>query len=225
MQAVFEARHTDIAVRLDGVLDDPAWEKCPAYPLAALPGGGVEPFTEARESGEARLAWDDRFVYVGVRFTDSDVVAEGESDQEHHDQKGDVLEVFLKPESNTCYWELYATPHSRKTSFFFPGRGRLGLPSMEEYRCDLRVGAKVDGTLNRWQDRDNGWTAEMAVPIAALIEHGDTVGPDAAWSVLIARYNYSRYLSTKELSCAPGMPTAKMGYHTLDEYARLVFVK
>ncbi len=47
-------------------------------------------------------------------------VAEGKEDQLHHYQMGDLVELFLKPEDYTWYWELYATPIGKKTNFWFP---------------------------------------------------------------------------------------------------------
>lgn len=214
MKAVFAAH----PVKIDGILDDAVWKKAPAYPLqldlAAQKAGHT-----LHEDGEVRLAWDAKHLYVAARFTDSDIVAEGKEDQLHHYSMGDLLEVFLKPEDETWYWELYATPAGKKTSFFFPGRGRLGLPSCFKYSCGLTVAAHCDGTLNRWEDRDREWTAEMAMPIEDLTSRGETFAPGARWRVLASRYNYSRYLPNKELSMAPALP--QTNYHLTENYAIL----
>lgn len=221
------ARYTVAPVKVDGRLNDAAWKDAVVYRthlgvnnLKNQPESLVQTLgTELREGGEVRLAWDDKYLYIGIHFEDSDVVAEGKADQEHHYGTGDVLEVFLKPENETWYWELYATPHRKKTSFFFPGRGQLFLPSAAAYRCDMKVGAQVDGTLNNWEDRDRGWTAEMAVPIKALTARGEKFEPGAPWRILVARYNYSRYLPMKELSMTPQLNYTN--YHLLEEYGWL----
>lgn len=215
------ARYTKTPIKMDGRLDDPAWKDAPAYPMC-LANQNLQP-AEPREGGKVRFLWNEEYLYIGADFTDSDVVAEGKNDQEHHYRTGDLLEVFLKPDNETWYWELYATPHNKKTTFFFPGRGRLGLPSMEEYRCDLKVAAYVDGTLNNWEDRDKGWTAEMAVPVKALTARGEKFGPEANWRVLIGRYNYSRYLPAVEHSACPQLRVSN--FHNYEEYGYLTLEK
>jgi hypothetical protein len=136
---------------------------------------------------------------------------------------GDLMELFLKPEDHTWYWELYATPRGKKTSFWFPGRGRLGLESCYKYECGLRVAAQVQGTLNNWQDKDIGWTVEVAMPIKDLTARGEKFGPGARWTILVARYNYSRYLPWVENSATSQL--SKTNYHLLEEYRPLKLVK
>jgi len=213
------ALYTDVPVRMDGRLDDPVWRDAPAYPLhlaADVDPGGLD---DVQEPGEARFAWDDDNLYIAIHYTDSDVVAEGEHDNDMHFTMGDVGEVFIKPDGNTLYWELYVTPHGMKSAFFFPSWSR-SLPSSFDYTMDLHVAAKVDGSLNDWTDRDKGWTGEMAIPRAELEQYGDAF-PGEGWSILVARYNYGRYLEKQgaELTMMPRLPMTSYHYHP--GYARL----
>jgi len=216
------AVYTSEPVKIDGNLDDPAWQTARVYPLC-ISQDKVELEKVLAEPGEARVAWDDKYLYVGVRFHDSDIAAEGEEDQLHHYKMGDLVELFLKPENSTWYWELYATPRGKRTSFWFPGRGRLGLESGFQYSCGLRVAARCEGTLNNWKDRDTACTAEMAMPLTDLTAHGDRFCPGAEWRILVSRYNYSRYLPWKELSMTPQL--SRSSYHLYEEYAVLELVR
>lgn len=207
------ARYAKTPVRIDGILDDPAWAEAVSYPLGLardrVDRGGV-----LREPAEVKLAWDDDHFYVGVRCVDSDVLARGERDQMHHYRLGDVLEVFLKPEGAPWYWELYATPAGRRSSFFLPAKRTL-----TERDCGLRVAARIDGTLNNSLDRDIGWTAEMAVPIEGLASPGPPFRPGVRWRILVARYNYGGENPEPELSSAPELSATD--FHLLEEYAVL----
>jgi len=217
---VMVAKFTETPVKMDGVLDDDVWKTATPYPLH-LGRDNEEKGETLHETGEVRLAWDEEFLYVGVQYNDSDIVAEGKKDQEHHYLTGDLAEVFLKPEANTWYWELYVTPHGKKTHLWFPGSGRMGLKSSDDYVMELHVAAQCQGTLNDWKDRDTGWSGEMAIPVRELKGFGDAFGPDAAWTILVARYNYSRYLPLRgpELSMTPQLPVTSYHYH--DGYAAL----
>lgn len=212
------AVHAMTPLVMDGKLDEPVWKTAPVYQLLPMPGTPTQPYSPLHEKGSVRLAWDAKYLYLGVTFDDSDVVAEGQADNLRHYLLGDVCELFLKPQDQTWYWELYVTPTGRQTTFFFPGGGRQ-LPSCLQSGTPLTVAAQVQGTLNEWHDRDQGWTAEMAVPLSMLTARGEHFGPGAPWRILVGRYNYSRYLTQTELSTYPAI--SLINFHLLHEYARL----
>ena len=221
---IVTAKYTSVPVVVDGILDEPVWQEAAVYKMCLANDRSAK--GRLQEAGQVRLAWNEEYFYVGVKFNDSDIVAEGTTNQLHHYQLGDVCELFLKPNDKTWYWELYATPRSNKTTFFFPSQGRMSLPSsFKEYKSNLRVAAQYKGTLNNWQDKDDCWTAEMAMPIKDLTARGERFGLDADWRILVARYNYSYYLTGNgpELSATPRLSTAD--YHLLDEYAVLKLEK
>ncbi len=207
-------------LKLDGTLSDAVWQAAPAYPLV-LPRALTEQGRSLQEGGTARFGWDDRYLYMGVDLTDSDIVAEGTADGLMHNALGDTCELLIKPEGETWYWEFHLTPAGKTSSFFFPGRGRLGLPSCLAHRCELRGAAQCDGTLNDYTDRDRGWSGELAVPISELTARGERFGPGHRWRVLVGRYNFSRYLLTRgpELSSFPGI--ARVDFHCFEEYMLL----
>jgi len=81
--------------RLKGALDDAVWRRAPVYPLT-LAADKITAGESLSEGGTVKLAWNEHFLFVAVEFEDSDVVAEGTRDGEHHYAKGDVAEIFLK---------------------------------------------------------------------------------------------------------------------------------
>jgi hypothetical protein len=209
-------------VVVDGILDDAVWQMAPPFALDLGEDRDPAGDNAVQAPGTAQLAWDSKYLYVGIRFTDRDVVARSDKDQDRHFLRGDVAEVFLWPAKSTWYWELYVTPRGNKSDFFFPGGGRAYMEDLDESGMDLRVAAQVQGTLNRWKDTDDGWTAEMAIPIRDLKRHGDGFGPLYDWRILVARYNYSRHLNRigPELTMAPRLP--KTSYHDRPNYALLI---
>ena len=97
-------------------------------------------------------------------------------------------------------------------------RGTLTLRS-----CGLRVAAQCKGTLNNSEDKDNYWTAEMAMPIVDLATPDQQFQPESKWRILVARYNYSRYLPATEFSMVPQI--SKTDYHLYEEYGVLELTK
>ncbi len=223
MKNIMKAFYSDQPVIVDGVLNEPVWQKAIAYPMY-ISKDKVNAGEKLMEKGEIRIAWDKNFFYLASSFEDSDIVAQGKDDQMHHYRYGDVCELFLKPANDSYYWELYATPLGKKTSFFYPSRGYLGLPGcLEDYSCGLQVAAKCQGTLNNWHDKDKGWTAEMAMPIKDLEAFGGKFTQGTNWRILIGRYNYSRYLEEVELSMTPQI--SKTNFHQYEEYTELELVR
>jgi hypothetical protein len=229
---VIKAVFTATPVKLDGNLDEGAWAKAPAYDLA-LGGEVYEKLPaamkktvgkELHEPGEFKLLWDKDYLYIGIKFTDSDIYAYGDEDEMHHYTQGDVAEIFIKPENDTYYWELYATPKGKKSAFFIPGRGCLMSVILGLDPINNKVGAQVQGTVNNWKDKDRSWTAEMAIPRKDLEKHGAKFGPGNKWRIFLARYNYSRYLPVKELSSIPKQKQTP-NFHLLEEYGWLELVK
>ncbi len=218
---VMTAKYTSVPVKLDGVLDEPIWQEAQVYEMY-LPADRAAK-GELQKAGAVRLAWDDKYFYIGIKFDDSDISAKGKVDQLHHYKFGDVCELFLKPNDEKWYWELYVTPAVYKTTFFLLSERQFG--SSKECRSGLQVAAKCEGTLNNQQDTDKSWTAEMAMPIKDLTARGEKFGPDANWRILVARYNYSYQLGedSPELSASPRLSATN--YHLTDEYAVLKLVK
>lgn len=89
---------------------------------------------------------------------------------------------------------------------------------------DLKVAAQVQGTLNNWHDRDKSWSMEMAIPRKEIERYGAKFEPGHPWRIFLARYNYSRYLPSKELSSFPQQAETP-SFHIIEEYGRLELIK
>jgi len=80
----------------------------------------------------------------------------------------------------------------------------------------------MQGTVNNWRDRDQGWTAVVTIPLGKLDRYGPSKDPHARWTIHLSRYDYSRYRTKgtgPELSAAS--PLSEPNYHLVDEYPRL----
>jgi len=196
------ATYTDKLVLIDGKLDDPVWKKAIRYKLYLSKDKKQD---TPDEGGEVMLAWNDEYLYIGAYLIDSDIIQKGDKDQMHFYTTGDVLEVFLKPEKEEWYWEIYGTPNNKKIVFWFPSRKFLGIfKNMDQWTkdmVDMKVAVQIEGTLNNSNDRDKYWTIEISLPVRNIApwymftpkkEH--YFGPGSKWRILISRYNYSKNL-------------------------------
>jgi len=217
-------------VSMDASLTGAVWQKARAYPLL-LGKYNQRDWPKAkrknignklRNPGYVKFLRDEVNLYVGVMMEDGDVVAEGVEDQTHLYQMGDTIEVFLKPAERNFYWEIYGTPNLKKSVFFYPGRGRLFVPSSIDHPVDVTVASVVDGTLNDCRDQDRGWSMILAIPVKMLEKQGYPFRPGHNWTVLVARQNYSADLPLKEYSMQT--PLTQVDFHLYEEYGDLVLL-
>lgn len=227
------AFHTTEPVGIDGKLDEGMWKKTPAYAMKHAGDAWNKTPKAVRKffrngvaaPGYIRLLWDRDFLYIGVEFFDDDIIAEGQKDDDPHFLLGDVAEVFLKPMKKPWYWELYVTPHGRKTSYFYKYPGRGWLPGFQEIGAltKMRTAASVSGALNDLNDKDRKWTAEMAIPISEVSAAGETLSPETPWLIFFGRFNYSRYLPMRENSSYPEQERNRYDFY--EDYGELKLVK
>lgn len=198
-------------------LDDPMWQNARRYGLG-LYRSSHEQGSRPSERGGFSVLMDYGFLYVGFQLIDTDIIQQSGEDQQHHYRTGDVLEVFLKPQGQEHYWELYVTPNAKKTAFFIAKRGIDLVRDDMLYQAGFDVSVSVDGTLNDDQP-DRGWSGMMAIPLAALKARGVPLDASHGWDIFVGRYNYSRSLADRELTMYPPLPVPS--FHQYEYWAKL----
>ena len=212
-----EALYTDTAITLDGRMDEEVWRRCPVYGMD-LSKDKLDEGQQAEETGQVRLAWDKKNFYLGIKFTDSSLIAKGDVDNILHAEVGDVCNFFLRPVNKPHYWEFYATPRGKMGCLFFSMRG-ASIQFDKDF--DLKVKAQNNGTVNDENDRDHYWTAEIAVPIKDLTSRCDKFGPNEKWRIFTGRYNYSKHLKNGSPEYTMTPQVSKTSFHLLPEHALL----
>ena len=209
-------------VLLGGRLNKTVWTPAKPIPfqLVATPSERKR-IGKVEGSGSVRILHDDKNLYIAFAFEDADVVDLSQEDDQELHTLSDVAEIFLKPLDDTWYWEFHVTPKGRASSYWWPGRGRHGLAEAKPHVKPrfIRVATWIQGTVNNWRDRDRGWSAFVAIPFAKLDRYAPPKDPHSRWTILLSRYDYSRYRmkgTGPELSAAS--PLSTPNYHLVDEY-------
>ena len=96
-----ECLYTDKPIQVDGVLDEPAWQR--AAPLTfVVPVTLAEPISKT----DARVLWDEEYLYVGFKAYDKDIWSYL-TERDSTTCSEDVLEIFFKPdEQNDAYYNF-----------------------------------------------------------------------------------------------------------------------
>lgn len=222
---------TSMPLKLDGKLDETAWKSTPGYELVRSDNYSNLPPLTARciaadpyEKAVVKFLYDDQYLYVGCTLSDSDVTAYGEKDQDRLFRWGDLLEIFLFSADGGCYWEIYGTPNNRKSCFFYPGGGMNGVWycfSPVHLMKEMKIAARVSGTINDHRDIDKGWDVEMRIPLREIAAKGIPFASGQNWRIMAARYNFGARLNLFQNATWPKLPAAN--FHLREYYAPVVF--
>jgi glucose/arabinose dehydrogenase len=221
----FECRWTEETMTLDGAADEPAWQRAELIDDFYLPWLR-ENQRPPKTKTTARLLWDRQYLYFFADLEDTDLYA----DVTEHDGEtwnNDVFELFFKPsEEHAGYYELQVNAAGTVMDMFLPRRGAGGFRRFIN-DGDFHLEAKVRqrGTLNRWQDKDQGWSVEGRMPWHDFIRTGGRPAIGEEWKFALCRYDYSVEFEGPDLStCAPLKSRPYPDFHHHEDYATLKFV-
>lgn len=211
-----ECRRATGTIKLDGILDEPAWKNAQVVSEFVVPGRNRAPKTKT----SVRFLWDDRGLYFAAEMEDHDLYADV-TKRNGMTWTNDVIELFLKPsETRTMYYEFQVNPLNTQLELLFPSRGAGGYQRFAPItRLGIKTAVKLYGTLNNWEDDDKGWTAEWMIPWSAFKVAGGRPKPGDVWRFAACRYDYSKDFDQAELSS-----TSNPGFHSNESYAELRFV-
>ena len=223
----YVARMVTKAPKIDGKLDDAAWAAAPSTGafVNTLNGSPVVQQTEAK------LLWDKKFLYVGIENADSDVwTTLDKRDDKLWTQEADELMIDADGDGKT-YVELQFAPNGNVFDTYLPARRKYEDsldPTRKPFSWNSKLVAKVhvDGTLNKREDQDKGWTTEVAIPLEDVKGMDDKSAlklpptPGEVWRINLYRMDVP---SGKPQQAAAWAPPMIGDFHALDRFGELVF--
>lgn len=221
--ARFTAYRISEPMQIDGHLDERAWTNAPWSPRFhdILTGG------RTLHDTRACVLWDDQNLYVAYRveepfvrahFTKHNQPIWQENDVEFFIAGRDAYYEFEINALNTTYEVFFIWEEAYETGGFardpefergklrpFNGVGFSNHPRgkrLANFHWDfpgMKTAVAIDGTLNKDDDHDRGWTVELAFPwkgLAALAKPDHRLLPPREGDVW--RMDFSRFNSYKE---------------------------
>ena len=216
--ARYTARHVSEPIRIDGKLDEPAWQHAPRSPRFIDIISGQPEIHDTR----AAVLWDEKNLYVAYWIEEPMVHAKytNHNDPIYYDND---VELFIAGPDAYYEFEINAFNTSYEVFFIwndtYEKNGFVTAPEWQ--RAKLKpfngVGFKthprggrfgnfdwsfpgkqtaiaVDGTVNKDDDRDRGWTVELAFPwrgMKWLATDGRALPPkeNDLWRMDFSRFN------------------------------------
>jgi hypothetical protein len=224
----YVARRTSAPIKIDGKLDEQAWKDAPSTgPFVNTLNGGP-----AEQAVEAKLLWDEKFLYAAFDVADTDVWSTlGKRDDKLWTQE--AVELMIDADKNgKGYVELQVAPNGTVFDTYLPEYRKYEDsidPKRKPYSWNSKIDVAVivDGTLNKRDDKDKGWVVELALPL------GDVKGLDQkaelprlpphvgdSWKINMFRMDQPQ---AKPQQASGWSPPLVGDFHALDRFGELVF--
>ncbi len=187
----YDARRAAAPIRVDGKMDDAAWQSAPWTTYFVDIEGDAKPRPRFRT--RAKMLWDDQYFYIAAEMEDPHVWAT----LTEHDSvifRDNDFEVFLNPSGDTLnYFEFEINALNTGWDLFLPK------PYKQKGKADnsweipgLKTAVHVDGTLNQPGDTDRGWSVEIAFPWTAFGSRAPVARPKPGdtWRVNFSRVQW-----------------------------------
>ncbi len=224
-------------ITIDGKADEKAWGAAAGTGPFVDVGTG-RPAAASPVKGEAKLLWDDSFLYVFANVTDPDVTGyftDKASQPKDWTVPGQpklwtkhTFEMMVDPDGdgdNVNYYELQVNPqnklfHSQFDTYNAPkAPGDDGPFGHEDWDPGLKSAVVVKGTIDKHDDKDEGYAIELQIPWKAYAKgakqlppkHGDT------W-----RVNFYAMQDNGGVSFSPIL--GQGNFHKSSRFGRVMFV-
>jgi len=204
-------------IKIDGKLDESFWKNAQR--------GGVFWKTNGKKIADNQtdvmVAMDDKYLYVGFDVNDKDIYSPYKNNDDpiyNHD----VVEVFIDADGDKDeYFELQVSPANIKFDSSFKGGPRRG--KNVSWDSKMKFAAHLNGTLNNHNDKDTGWSAEMAIPFTSITDSQNIPPKDGdIWKVYFYRIEKSKDKSKSEYTA--WIPPYKGDFHYLRFMGDMKFI-
>ncbi len=204
-------------LQIDGKFDEPAWSTAESSgPFVNTMDGSPSP-----QAGSVRALWDDSNLYLAFHFQDSDVWAT----LDKHDDKlwtQEVAEAFIDADGDgRTYIELQVSPKNVTFDSWLPVyRG-----NDNAWDSGIETAVQVHGTLNQRDDDDQGWDAELRIPLVAAKGKLETMRgvppvPGTIWRANFFRFDFPK---GRQAVASGWSPPLVGDFHALNRFGQLAF--
>jgi len=211
----YEVDRVTTPIKVDGQFSEQAW--IDAVPIAAFVNN--RDGSPSKIQTEARILYDDRFIYFAFRAVDKNIWATMKRRDEHLWLE-EVVEVFLQANPGIPnYIELEVNPLGTMLDIYLiDTRKPLHYESWNSEKLQWAV--HVDGTVDG-KEGDREWTCEIALPLedVATATHLPPQ-PGDRWRVNL--YRVERLPVVAELAWSP---TLQDDFHVLPRMGEIVFTE
>ena len=184
---------TEIPILIDGKINDPGWNNVDWTESFVDIEGNLKP--DPYLDTKAKMTWDDNYFYFCAYMEDPHVWATITA-RDAVIFKDNDFEIFLDPDGDTHnYYELEVNAYGTEWDLLllkpYHDADKVVIDSWDIPGLLTKV--HVDGTINNPNDRDQGWSIEIAIPWKAFISNFRSNNPPKdgdQWKVNFSRVHW-----------------------------------
>ena len=161
----YVANYTEEFLKIDGLANETAWKEAP-FSASFIDILGKK---KAKYETKVKMLWDKKYIYFYATLEDPHVWANLKKRDTiiFHDND---FEIFLDPDGDTHnYYEFEFNALNKLWDLFLTKPYRNGAKTLNDWDAKgLKSAVHVNGTLNNPNDKDKGWSIEVAIPLTAF---------------------------------------------------------
>jgi len=204
-------------IEIDGRIEEPAWGKAQAVTFQ-FPW---EKASRLRCKTIARALWDDKDLYISFDCPDDPDLTARYTRRDDPTYEEDTVEVFIMADPNqptsyiglemNCLGTLYDYLVVQKRLYAqFDLKG-------------VRLKARINGTVNRSDDHDRGWSLEVMIPLEDFKELTPRFPPKPGTVWRFNLYRLDGLEPDRQYSLWSDVKTPAPNYHVPGRFGYLVF--
>ncbi len=177
------------AIKIDGVANETSWEKAQFSDRFI----DIEGVKEPKYPTQMKMLWDKEFLYVFAQLEEPHVWANLTKRDTIIFYNND-FEIFVDPNGDSHeYYEFEFNALNTLWDLFITKPYREGNLVLDDWDAKgLKSAVHVNGTLNDPEDRDEGWSIEVAIPLQSFKRsYFEKVDPEGGfWRMNFSRVNW-----------------------------------
>jgi hypothetical protein len=180
----YEVKRVSAPIVIDGKVDAKEWAAASAPMEFIFPW---ESQTGAKQKTLARLLWDDENLYVAYECEDTDIVAQF-TERDAWVYRDDTVEIFLnvRPTQIVAYYAIEINVRGALMDYFCADAQYY----IKRFQMEgVKSGIQVDGTINQRDDKDRGWSLELAIPWVNFADMTKVPQPGTVFTAILNRWD------------------------------------
>ena len=162
-----EATFTSVPPIIDGTENDSIWQDI--VPAELKENGSGDEVLETGLQTRIKVCYDDSTLYFFFLCNDPDIWT-SYTQRDEHLWENDAVEIFIDVDDvPETYVEIEVSPANVLFDSYIVNPEKIDVPKTALFNLNgIKTAVAVFGTLNQRGDKDNYWTAEIAIPFKDL---------------------------------------------------------
>lgn len=176
-------------LNIDGELNEKSWKDTPWTDYFINIEGEDKPAPAYKT--RVKMLWDEKYLYIAAELEEPHLWANKQPEKDII-FRDNVFKIFIDPDNNVNDdFEIQINPANKMLFLIMNKPYRDGGSPVTGWQpIGYRSAVKLTGTLNKPEDTDKGWIAEIALPLASFSFNPLNINPNGGLRINFLRTNF-----------------------------------